>query len=396
VIRAPRRAAGALAACVSALALAPDAGSAEQWRVNPPGTSAYELSLAVGHGRLGVAWQGGAGDVSQIWFLVTDRSGQRATPPRLVSREGDSAASAANEPDLQTLSDGWAVAWYEKDRARGTLQAWLAGLDAQGGVLWRHALSGGGRNGRIPLVRRCGVQLLAVWLEDGADDAVDVMLQRFDLHGEPRAPVQRIGAASRETWNLNASVGGDGTLYVVFDAQRATRAKELQLLRVTGHGAKTQQQITDDDGFESSYPDIAVRGGRAALSWCDWRAGHAAIRVRVVAVTDLARASPSSGREWRVTDTPEAATAAYLAWRGGTLALAWNQSDGTVADVWLQSFDRALRPLGEARRLTAHQGQSWIPAVRVWRSGLALAWDELPAVAAPGDGHAIGWLRLEP
>jgi hypothetical protein len=377
VIRAPRRAAAALAVCVSVLALAPAAGSAAQWRVNPPGTSAYELSLAVGGGRLGVAWQGGAGDASQIWFLVTDRSGRRDSPPRLVSREGDSEASAANEPDLQALSGGWAVAWYEKDRSRGTLQAWLAGLDAQGSVRWRHALSAGGRNGRSPLVRRSGVQLLAVWLEDGADDAVDVMLQRFDLQGEPRAPAQRIGAASRETWNLNAAVGGDGTLYVVYDAQRATRAKELQLLRVTERGASTQQRLTDDDGFESSYPDIALRGERAALSWCDWRDGHAAIRLRVVAVADLAKASSSSGRERRVTDTPEDATAAYLAWRGGTLALAWNQSDGTLADVWLQSFDRDLRPLREARRLTAHQGQSWIPALRAWRSGLALAWDEL-------------------
>ena len=394
MIRAPRRAAGALTACLSALVLAPAAGSAEQWRVNPPGTSAYELSLAVGRGRLGVAWQGGVGEASQIWFLLADRSGRRDTPPLLVSREG--AASAANEPDLQSMSGGWVVAWYEQDRARGTLQAWLAGLDAQGSVRWRHALSSGGRNGRSPLVRRSGAQLLAVWLEDGADEAADVMLQRFDLQGEPRAPAQRIGGASHETWNLNAAVGGDGTLYVVYDAQRATRAKELQLLRVTGHGASTQQQITDDDGFESSYPDIALRGERTALSWCDWRDGHAAIRLRVVAAADLARASSSSGRERRVTDTAEAATGAYLAWRGKTLALAWNQSDGPVADVWLQSFDSKLRPLGEARRLTAHQGQSWIPAVHVWRSGLALAWDELPAVAAPGDGRSIGWLRLEP
>ena len=61
----------------------------------------------------------------------------------------------------------------------------------------------------------------------------------------------------------------------------------------------------------------------------------------------------------------------------------------TQHEVFFQAFDEQGSTLGEPRQLTRTPSASLIPAIRRWRTGFILVWNEadLPAEPAGHTGH---------
>jgi hypothetical protein len=68
---------------------------------------------------------------------------------------------------------------------------------------------------------------------------------------------------------------------------------------------------------------------------------------------------------------------AYLAWNDDRLGLAWSDDSGGNYEVFFQTFDASGQPLTDGQRLAETSAHSMIPAIRPWRDGFALAWDEV-------------------
>jgi len=60
----------------------------------------------------------------------------------------------------------------------------------------------------------------------------------------------------------------------------------------------------------------------------------------------------------------------------GQVGLAWSDDSDGQDEIYFQRFDRAAMPTEPSRRLTQNRSSSLIPAIRPWRSGFALAWNE--------------------
>ncbi len=251
----------------------------------------------------------------------------------------------------------------------------------------RRALSEAGRNGRNPVIRVSGGEILAAWIETGAAETPGVWTQRFDAAGAALDQPRFAAPASRETWNLNAAIDDEGVFYVIYDAVLGTHAKELQLIEV-GRGRIVRHPLSADDGYESVYPDIAVSGDRVAVSWADRRDGNEEVYLFVGSRADLS--ASVDRRAMRITHTPGESNSAYLAWNADRLALAWNEKTGGSVDVIVRTFDSRGRPAGASRRLTQGGAQALLPAIRPWHGGFAVAWSDYVAVE---DGSKHGSVR---
>ena len=363
--------------------------------VTAPGMLAYDVSLGVQGNALSVAWYGGNQGHDAIWLQRLDAHDQAlGRPLRLTDGTRD-----AFEPDLQFLDGDAIVAWYEKDDAGG-LRAWVGRFDGSGKVRWREPLSPPERQGRNPVVRLENDRLHVAWLESARDakpvNPVEVRTTILDGSGRRQVGSLVAGTANQDTWNLNASLEPDGTLLIVFDARTASRANELQLAHVAG----TASQVTTlsaDDGFDSTYPDIALNGDRAALTWLDSKDGNTEIYLAVGTMgeltTDLARHAR------RITRTPGASIGAYLAWNGPRLLVTWSDETAGQMEVFRQEFDTRGEPVTRIEPVTHTSADSLIPSVRPAGAGFALAWTErlaLPATAAGGHSPtASSQVRIE-
>lgn len=344
--------------------------------VSPPGMLAYEVSLAGAGEQLYVGWHGGESGRERIWVRPVGPDGH-PSGPALALTDG---TRDAYEPDLQLLGRRLIVAWYDKDPGSGALHAWLGSFDTQGHALWQHPLSDDANQGRNPVVRVAGERIEVAWLQGRRErgTATELWSAAFAVDGQPLRIAQRAGMASGDTWNLNAAIDNSGALHVVFDAQVATRAHELQHVRIDAAGS-TQNALSADDGRESRYPDLAIADGRIALTWFDELSGNRQIYAYVGTLADLQH--PLDARALRITHTRGAAIGAYLAWNGPLLGIAWCDDSVGEDEIYAQLFDAAGHPRGTVRRLTYTRRQSLIPAIRPWRNGFALAWNEYQAAA---------------
>jgi hypothetical protein len=363
----------ALAACCCACAVL--AGCDRPRPLSPPGQKAYELSLATDGHHLVAAWNGGESG-NAIWIRLIDDAGKpTGTSIPLTDGKRD-----AYEPDIQLLEGDLLVAWYEKDAATGALTARLGRFTLTGQPRWQVALSSPGSKGRNAVVRVHGGQALVAWIEatGGAEPAVWTAGVAAD--GAFVQPPQRRATVSAETWNLNAAVDAAGRLYVVYDAWLGSRAKELHLLTVEGESA-TDHMLSGDDGHDSVYPDIALSGEHAALTWFDTRDGNSEV---YLSVGDLAGVSTLESRGVRITHTPGASIGAYVAWNGQRLGLAWCDDIAGQSEVFIQRFSASGTASATAHRVTRNPTQSSIPAIQPWQDGFALAWNEYQAENAEG------------
>jgi hypothetical protein len=237
----------------------------------------------------------------------------------------------------------------------------------------------------------------AVWL---AGFAVLVLfpfvLKIGSPDGQEHRPRARLGPASKNTWNLNASLDRSGTAWVAFDAVASTRSNELFLAQVDAAGGARVERLTRDDGHPSKYPDVAIDGeSRTALAWYDERDGTEEV---YLLVTDRAGLTGEiDGRARRVTTTPGHSIGAYLAWNAGRVGLAWSDKDALQHEVYFQSFDASGMAMGATRRLTRNDTWSLVPAIRPWRDGFAMAWNEYaPATGRIHEGSSeIGFTLVK-
>jgi hypothetical protein len=274
------------------------------------------------------------------------------------------------------------VAWYEK-AADGAMTPKLGLWTKDGQPRWSKALSAPGHFGRNPVVRAARGRIFCAWIENrpGGDQAV--WGQWFDAQGRPAASPLRLAPAGHTTWNLNAVIDDRGRAWVVFDARAGTRSDELFLVSVDG-ASTSLVRLSADDGFDSKYPDLAFSGDRAALTWFDVRDGNEEVYLLVAPVADLKEGMER--RAGRVTSTPGESIGAYLAWNGSHLGLAWcDDTDGGQHEIYFQRFDAAGQAAGGPRRLTHNPASSRIPAIRPWRDGFAIVWNEF--TADPRDIH---------
>lgn len=193
---------------------------------------------------------------------------------------------------------------------------------------------------------------------------------------------------------------------------------------VVALGACADARQVSDSGFGAYEASLAVWDDGLAVGWYDTRDGNAEIYVRLIdadarprgadqRLTRTARAilrgrsrgnirrvcrrvvregrgrlvartaglvgSAGQGRPgWvQAIGNPEALTRnpVVRAFRD-TLGLAWSDDSEVAHEIYLQTFDASGAALTPPTRLTRNATSSWIPAIRPWRGGFAIAWNE--------------------
>lgn len=344
--------------------------------------NAHEPSLAVGPDATFAAWHGGVEDRSLIYLRELDARLQPADEIIVVS----DGKRLAYEPDVIVAAGLPVVAWYEKDPVTRGLTAWLAGMTRQGERAWLTPLAAGGDEARNPVVRQIGDRLEVAWIEqpstDDGSNSATIWWQRFSLAGATLDPPQRIGEATRDTWNLNATVADD-RLVVTYDAALGTRTHELHMLTV-GDGESAHRQLSDDDGHASLYPDLQIGASvQAALTWFDERDGNREVYMAVGTFGGLAEAGVLSAL--RVSHTDGDSIGAYLAWNGTAIGLVWSDDVSGERDIFAQTFDAGGKPLDAIGRLGASPETAGVPVIRAQGTGFVVAWNDY--VANGGGAH---------
>lgn len=378
-------------ACLLSACAAPTA-------LSPPDDRAYEVSGAWIGGRPAVAWYGGRLQHEAIFLQYADLRG-RPVGDRVQLTD---ATRDAYEPSLQDLQGDALVAWYEQESApRGAPRrqwAFVARFDSRGSRLWQRQLSAEDASGRIPVVRVAGGIIHAAWLEQRGDAMPTLRVASLDAAGEWLHAPRDAAAVGRNTWNLNAAVSADGTFHVLLDAEPGSRAKELHWVQVRDDRIE-DRRVSQDDGHESAYPDIAFEGSRYAVTWFDSRDGNEEVYLRcgeldssgappADLMLDDAGAVHEAGAR-RVTHTSTESIGAYLTWHEGRIELAWTEGMGTHRVLWRQRFDRDCRPLGAARSVDGQGTEAGIPSLAASSAGLLLAWNgQRGDPSAPAHGHS--------
>ena len=341
---------------------------------------AYESALAATQDGLIAAWYDIRDGNGEIYLRALDANGGPAGDEIRLTRDPEESY----EPSIDTLEDGSrVVAWYDK-AGDGTLTG-KVGLWSNGGAhRWTKVLP---RPGRNPVVAADGQAIVVAWIRTERDGTERVWIERWSDQGAPIEQPREIGPVYRTTWNLNLDVETDGTAWLAYDAVADTRASEVFLARI-GPRTVSVRRLTADDGHESKYPDVAVRGARAALTWYDSKDGNTEIYLFAGDLDDLD--GPIDTRALRVTHTGGESIGAYLAWNGDRVGLAWCDDTTGQHEVYFQSFDSAGGPLWEPIRITYNSTSSLIPAIEPWRDGFALAWNEY----VPGEEAHAGTSQI--
>lgn len=345
-------------------------------QVSQSGAGAYEAALATDESGFAVTWYDTRDGNAEIYLRLLDASGRPAGAEHRLTQSPE----ASYEASIERLGDAFAIAWYEQaesGRPTAMLGAW--GRDGVG--KWVTVVADDARN---PVIRTDGKTIVCAWIQADADGHEAVWLGAWDVNGQRSRAPARVGAASKNTWNLNLDVRGSDA-WVVFDAATSTRTSELFIGHV-GPSGVSLAPLTRDDGAASKYPDLATDGeGRVALTWYDMRDGNDEIYLYVGRASDLDGEIDDRAR--RITTTDGESIGAYVTWNNGRVGLAWSDKTPGAHEIYFQTFDGGGMPLESARRLTRTNAWSLVPAIRPWRNGFALAWTEyLPASGEAHDG----------
>jgi hypothetical protein len=351
-------------------ALAAAAGCSGPEQVSDSGFGAFEVSLAAWSDGLAVAWYDTRNRNAEVYVRRLDADGHEAGPELRLT----TTAAQSYEADIAPLPDAFAIAWYEKEHGGG-MRAQLGVWTRDGTPMWQVPVAFGDGASRNAIVRSFDDALFCTWIEADADGHESVWGGWWDLDGQPRGAPVRLGAAGDTTWNLNAAIAPTGEAWVVFDARAETRVEEVFAATLLD-GSATLARLTADDGIRSKYPDLAFgSGGRGAITWFDERDGNR--EVYLAAASADALRLPIEARSHRVTTTPGSSIGAYLAMNADRIGLAWCDDSSGNYEVFFQPFDDDGNPLAPPRQLSDTSTSSMIPAIKPWRDGFAMAWDEV-------------------
>ena len=334
-------------------------------QVSQSGAGAYEAALATDEEGFAVAWYDTRDGNPEIYLRLLDQSGHPSGPELRLTETPE----ASYEASLERTGDQFAVAWYEQT-SDGRQTAMLGKWDRDGRRKWVQAIAPASRN---PVIATDGRAITAAWIQVEPDATESVYVGTWDHEGRESRSRARLGAASKTTWNLNIAVDRSG-VWVVFDAVASTRASELFLGRLDASGPHLVR-LTRDDGAESKYPDLKISNeGQVALTWYDMRDGNDEVYLFVGGQSDVR--GEIDDRSHRVTMTDGESIGADLVWNGGEVGLAWSDKTPGPHEVFFQRFDSAGMALGSEARITRSSTWSLVPAIRPWRQGFALAWNE--------------------
>jgi hypothetical protein len=337
---------------------------------------AFEPSLATFRDGFAVAWYDTRDGKGELYQQALDVDGRpRGTEVRLTT-----GMPEAFEPDIQAVEgtqggDGFVIGWYEKSEA-GNYEPRLGFWSRNGAARWIKTLAPRGRN---TVIRVHGELVFAAWVEDEVAPAAGLWTGWWNVRGERVVAPRRVADAGKTTYNLNAALTSDSrghgvpVAFVAFDATVRTRAEEIYVVEDDAEHAQVTR-LTADDGFASKYPDLALSGSHAALTWFDVKDGNEEVYLSVSPLGTLVRTDAVAGT--RVTTTKGHSIGAYLTWNKDRVGLAW--CDDTVGqhEIYLAQFDTKGTRRGDVQRLTDTTPDSLIPAIQPWRNGFALAWIE--------------------
>ena len=359
-------------------------GCAGPRQLSSSGAGAYEASLTIGVGRSAVAWYDTRGGNAEIYAREIDENGRGVGPEhRLTSGSADSY-----EADIVSVSDAFAVAWYEQTSSgerRAKLGLWNSSFEP----LWIVDLSPADRDSRIPVVETFGNRIFCAWIETNASSEVGVRAGWWDMEGRVVIEPRLLGAAGPTTWNLNSAIDAEGSAYVVFDAKVGTRSEELFLARVGDTGIELER-LTADDGIASKYPDLALAAEGAALTWLDQRDGNVDVYLLVGPSSDLA--DDIDALALQVTKSTGESIGADVAWNDGRVGLAWSDDSVGQYEIYFQSFDSTGLAINDPARLTHNRTASFIPSIQASADTFMLSWNE---VALDGRGELASDARSE-
>lgn len=357
-------------------------------RVSESGYGAFEADIDVmNDNTVVIAWYDTRHQRGEIYLRLLDPQLNPVSPEyRLTESEADSY-----EADVVALGDDIAVTWYEVDSAKHS-SVKLGLWNRQGEQLWLKTLSDNSVNARIPVLERTGDSLFVAWLEtdlaavseisSASTSSTRIVGSRIDRDGVDESAPFTIAAASETTWNLNLDIGSGSSadsIFLTYDAEFETAASELYLVQLTGSNIWVNR-ITDDDGYVSKYPDIAVRNDKAALSWFDNLFGNNEIYLAIRSIDDLLSPRLMDRFELgatRVSNGEGDSIGAYLAWNGDSLCLAWSDNSSGQHEVYFQHFAIAGNSISRIQRLTTSVADSLIPSIEVLDSGFVMAWNEV-------------------
>lgn len=343
-------------------------------QITQSGRGAYEASLTATRNGFAIAWYDTRDGHPEIYLRLVDERGEPAGPERRLTNQAD----RAYEAEVAAIGDTFAVAWYEVSANR-TSHAMLGLFTNDGRRLWSKALAAPERISKNAVVRTVGQEIFVAWLAENAARDFEVYAAWFDRKGDLVAAPQRLGPAGQTTWNVNATIDDRRRAWVVFDARVDTRSDELFVARVDRVTSQITR-VTADDGFASKHPDLAVGGGRVALTWFDERDGNKEVYLFVG--DEHALKGGLDARAARITNTPGESIGAYVTWnpKRRRFGLAWCDNSEGQHEIYFELFDTLGRPIGVTRRLTTNGTDSLIPAIRPSGAGFALVWNEfMPA-----------------
>ena len=167
-------------------------GESPHQRISTSGGGAYEASLDSFHDGFVVAWHDTRAGNPEIYFWVVDGRGTLDGPERRLTND----PHRSFEPDVETVGDDIAVAWYEVTEAGSLakLGVWASGETSK----WVQTVSAAGGNGRNPVLLTNGRELFCAWIEhDGRESAV--WGRWIKLDGRALTPPQRLATAGETT-----------------------------------------------------------------------------------------------------------------------------------------------------------------------------------------------------
>jgi hypothetical protein len=329
-------------------------------------TGAFEAALATRDGGFVAAWYDNRDGNAEIYMRLLDANGAPAGPERRLTYGPEDSYEAS----IETLGGAVAIAWYDKS-GDDLLVPKLGVWELNGSNRWVRPLASAGRN---PVISVEGENIFCAWIGKEADGKEWVWAGWWASDGTALAPPQRLAPAGETTWNLNAATLGGGRALIAFDAKAGTRAEELFLIRFHPDSSAVVR-LTADDGRPSKYPDVAI-GDHLAITWFDERDGNKEVYLLIVS-TDSELTGQIDDRARRVTTTAGESIGAYLDWGSdGRLGLAWSDDSEGQHEVYFRPFDGTGQPRGATERITLNPTSSLIPAIRPWRNGFALAWNE--------------------
>jgi hypothetical protein len=373
-VRRPRSA-WVLVAAACVLQCSTDASSPRQ--VSHSGAGAYEAALTATDDGFVAAWYDMRNGNGEIYIRTIDADGRPAGAEQRLTND----PAESYEPSIAALPGRrLALAWYDKG-ADGTLRAHVGVWETTGANIWTKELQAPGRNPVVAVERGA---IVVAWV-GGTVDGEKVRIARWTEAGEPIGESRLLGAAHPTTWNVNLVLAREGVAFVVWDSIWKTRASEVFLARVDA-GATSVARLTADDGHESKYPDIALSGSDAALTWFDAKDGNTEVYLFTGAVSELTREIDQ--RAVRVTTTAGQSIGAYAAWNAGRIGLAWSDDTAGQHEVYFQQFDRSGVSLTEPVRVTDNSMSSLVPAIDQREDRFALAWNEFVPSSGGHDGRS--------